>query len=417
MTSAVKAPRSRTGGAGAAAGRGGLGRSVRCGSVGRCGSGVFRRRWGRERGARRRWGRTDGGRAARSVRTQPVGGGEDPGGVGGPVAGGEPELDASRPAASKPTRCMPGRRAGADGHDLEVVRRRPGAGGRGDPARPGRGGARRPVDAWLGGATRRGTGRSRRRGPKSCDRRVDEPAEERDAEAEVRRPRRRPRPCPAQQRRRRASRSASQPVVAMTKRRTPPSSGRRDVRRHRVRPRGLDDDVGAGQVGRVVAARRAAARGRGRRRRGRRPRRRRPARAAPSPRMVICMVLVPRCVVVVRGRRIEGARDIEKPRSPSWCRGPWSLRSLEAPVRRRTRRSEPQGPCLPAGPPELLLRVTREGTAVHVRDYTHSPRFHATISARACSDAAAVIHIAGAHDAPVPRARPPRFAAAAVVRA
>ena len=33
----------------------------------------------------------------------------------------------------------------------------------------------------------------------------------------------------------------------------------------------------------------------------------------------------------------------------------------------RTRRLEPQGPCLPAGPPELLLRLLGEGVAVHVR--------------------------------------------------
>jgi len=35
-----------------------------------------------------------------------------------------------------------------------------------------------------------------------------------------------------------------------------------------------------------------------------------------------------------RGRLVSEDQDTKKPRSPSWCRGPWSLRSLEAPVRR-----------------------------------------------------------------------------------
>ena len=190
---------------------------------------------------------------------------------------------------------------------------------------------------------------------------------------------------------------------------------RRDVGRHRVRPRGLDDDVRPGQIGRVVAAL---------------------ARTPEDPDVVAAVDgrigdgpaerpvaedgdlhgPAPRCVVGGAGPPDRRCQGIERPRSPSWCRGPWSLRSLEAPVRRRTRRSEPQGPCLPAGPPELLLRVTREGTAVHVRDYTHSPRSMQPFPL-GLQRAAAVIHIAGAHDVPVPRARPARFAAATAVRA
>src|SRR6266404_2879658 len=36
--------------------------------------------------------------------------------------------------------------------------------------------------------------------------------------------------------------------------------------------------------------------------------------------------------------------------------------------------SEPQGPCLPAGPPELLLGLVREGAAVHdCNSYAYRP--------------------------------------------
>jgi len=51
-------------------------------------------------------------------------------------------------------------------------------------------------------------------------------------------------------------------------------------------------------------------------------------------------------------------------------RGPRSLRSLEAPGRRLRAPSEPQGPCLPAGPPELLLRLGREEVPAHGADHT-----------------------------------------------
>ncbi len=48
----------------------------------------------------------------------------------------------------------------------------------------------------------------------------------------------------------------------------------------------------------------------------------------------------------------------------------------------RTRRLEPQGPCLPAGPPELLLGLVREGAAVHAAILTHNGRDHANIIRR-----------------------------------
>ena len=67
--------------------------------------------------------------------------------------------------------------------------------------------------------------------------------------------------------------------------------------------------------------------------------------------------------------------DAKKPRSPFVVPRPWSLRSLEAPDRLLTRRLEPQGPCLPAGPPELLLRLGREEAAVHIGNVPHNRWF------------------------------------------
>src|SRR6187399_894294 len=63
---------------------------------------------------------------------------------------------------------------------------------------------------------------------------------------------------------------------------------------------------------------------------------------------------------------------MKKPRSPSWCRGPWSLRSLEARFVVVDAPSVPQGPCLPAGPPELLLGLVREDSAVHIGIVAHN---------------------------------------------
>ena len=91
---------------------------------------------------------------------------------------------------------------------------------------------------------------------------------------------------------------------------------------------------------------------------------------------------------------------MKRPRSPSWCRGPWSLRSLEAPVRRLDAPSEPQGPCLPAGPPELLLGLVREGAAVHAAILTHYGRLMQTFirPGRPASD---IVRCTGARPRPV----------------
>ena len=73
-----------------------------------------------------------------------------------------------------------------------------------------------------------------------------------------------------------------------------------------------------------------------------------------------------------RGRRVgrSGTRKtavtvvVPRPLEPPFPGGPGSSC--------RTRRLEPQGPCLPAGPPELLLGLVREGAAVHAAIITHS---------------------------------------------
>ena len=130
------------------------------------------------------------------------------------------------------------------------------------------------------------------------------------------------------------SRSAVQPVVAMTNRSTPASSALARFVATASRSGGLDDDVGAGEgrgivppVGRpaedpdVIAAP-AGDIGHGR------------PEAAVAEDEDGLHVRDP-SLRSVRGRRVRRVPDNEKPRSPSWCRGPWSLRSLEAPVRRR----------------------------------------------------------------------------------
>src|SRR4051812_28193448 len=75
------------------------------------------------------------------------------------------------------------------------------------------------------------------------------------------------------------------------------------------------------------------------------------------------------------------AGDTKKPRSPfvvprplepPFPGGPGS--SIDAPL-------EPQGPCLPAGPPELLLRLGREEAAVHIGNVPHNRWFMQPFSA------------------------------------
>ena len=48
------------------------------------------------------------------------------------------------------------------------------------------------------------------------------------------------------------------------------------------------------------------------------------------------------------------------------CRGPWSLRARRLLPAFARAPSEPQGPCLPAGPPELLLGLVGQEVTVHV---------------------------------------------------
>src|SRR5205814_4783012 len=50
----------------------------------------------------------------------------------------------------------------------------------------------------------------------------------------------------------------------------------------------------------------------------------------------------------------------------SWCRGPWSLRARRLLSVFACAPSEPQGPCLPAGPPELLLGLVGHEETVHM---------------------------------------------------
>ena len=65
------------------------------------------------------------------------------------------------------------------------------------------------------------------------------------------------------------------------------------------------------------------------------------------------------------GRPIVVA-DESKGRGHRSVRGPWSLRARRLDVGACCAPSEPLGPCLPAGPPELLLRLVGEKEAAHV---------------------------------------------------
>ena len=364
VTRAVNAPRRL-------AGRGD--RASRCGSwlarcrVRRSGGGTARRA---ARAARRRPGRMDGC-PARAAPAEPVRGSQDAGRIGRRSRAVSRSSTVS-PAASKPTRCMPGEAPARIDDDLE--RRRGGA--RSAHAQPGASGV--PLgdpagevgavpdgrSAFAGGATRGGTGRTRDSAPNSS------------AAASTSRPNRAtPRlklaaTTAAAPRSRRtsstAARSDAQPVVAMTKRRHAGRRARRRrsartarpaTRRRRRRRRGAP----------ARSCRRARA---GRRSRTPCPRRR--ARRAmaqprrPSPRMKVCIVVV----LTVGGTRHRCGGQQKDRGHRRGVRGPWSLRS------RRPRfvvcaPSEPQGPCLPAGPPELLLRLGREGAA-HGASLTHN---------------------------------------------
>ena len=276
--------------------------------------------------------------AGRSVPTSQSAAASDARRVGRSVAGGQPQLEglAGRiepdqvhaRARSRPGSQTTSRSSGA------AESRMP----RDDPARPGRGRCRTAGRACARRchSTRYGSKSSTR--PNSSTAAIDEPAEERHAEAEVgggdgggv---------APDQQAARRGRDRRAQPVVAMTNRRTPAS-----------RPASTFVATASGREASTITSapserprdrvdRRPADRRSGRRHRVGGRRRPRPDRARPSPRIVICIVVVPHCRRDIgEGPPGGGARQSKKPRSPSWCRGPWSLRSLEAPVRRSTRR-------------------------------------------------------------------------------
>ena len=241
VTSAVNAPRSRrsawSGRAGGSSGR----RGVRV-------IGVLLRVWVTGSGGDAGRGEqlvddgvegVEAGRARRAV--EPVGGGEDPGGVGGRSRAVRRSSTVS-PTASKPTRCMPGEAPAR----IETTSRSSGAGQArvavDDPPREVARGAGRAVDAWPGGATRRGTGRSPRPAPKSATAASHEPAEQRDAEAEVRRGdgRRamRRRAAPVDQRPVRGPAGRGDDEVAARRRRARSDVGRDGVGRARPRRRG-----------------------------------------------------------------------------------------------------------------------------------------------------------------------------------
>ena len=173
-------------------------------------------------------------------------------------------------------------------------------------------------------------------------------------------------------------RSSSQAVVAITNRRTPPSTPA-----CRLARTALPRDASTTRSTRWKAARPwTPAAGR--------PATRTaapcPARASatarpngPSPRMSARIEMSSASVLVARGpsgkRRAGSPSGESKSRGHQRCRGPRSLRSLEAPGRRLRAPSEPQGPCLPAGPPELLLRLGREEVPAHLADLTRVRRF------------------------------------------
>ena len=147
----------------------------------------------------------------------------------------------------------------------------------------------------------------------------------------------------------------------MTNRRPPASSAARDVVGHGGRRRRVDDEVGAveGRSGR--GGRRPAGRGLGHRRGLRR--RRSPAQAGRRRERSWFIMVSSSCSEGRRGP--EAVRRIKRPRSPWVSAAPGasvpggSVGACRAP-------SEPQGPCLPAGPPELLLRLVGEKEAAHV---------------------------------------------------
>ena len=65
------------------------------------------------------------------------------------------------------------------------------------------------------------------------------------------------------------------------------------------------------------------------------------------------------------------AEDNKKPRSPSWCRGPWSLRSLEAPVRRLGRAVRAPGPVPPGRAARASSSIPRRNGGSYREPYAY----------------------------------------------
>ena len=111
----------RPGRPGRRGGPGGGGAGHRSAPFGARWSVVRRRSAGRERRSSSTMGSNGWRPAGRGARRQPVGGGEDPGRVGRAVARGEAQLDGLA-GGIEADEVHPGRRAGPDRDDLEVVR-------------------------------------------------------------------------------------------------------------------------------------------------------------------------------------------------------------------------------------------------------------------------------------------------------
>ena len=265
----------------------------------------------------------------------------------------------SRSRRRSPTTCIPGIDPGPEDGDLvDADRQRRRASGGRSRARcrtagpPSSGGATRGPTARTRRAPRP-AGRPRRRGAGTGPRRARGSGR--------RRPPRRPGGARAATR----SASACQPVVAMTNARQPASSAGLDVRGDRVAARRIDDDVGAAP--RIVGSCR-------------------PPVGRPSTRTVVVAAAQRRVdrpperavaendrgchraflLVWSRSRRTAKEARNHEAAVTAWCRGPWSLRARRLLSVFACAPSEPQGPCLPAGPPELLLGLVGHEDAAHV---------------------------------------------------
>ena len=153
----------------------------------------------------------------------------------------------------------------------------------------------------------------------------------------------------------------------MTNRRTPASSAAVDVGRARLAARRVDDDVGAARPpsGSCRSNGRPAETGM-RVVRARRPQRRDgPAEAAVAEDDRLHLV------VLTLWWGPPGSEDDKKPRSPSWCRGPWSLRSLEAPVRRRGRAVRAPGPVPPGRAARASSSIPRRSGGSYREPYAY----------------------------------------------